>query len=1594
MMDAATQMIDFSPGPSHSGESSDSEESSGLEIPSNQPTQLIHTELLDSNDGYGEEMYDAGRTQQLDNMYVDTQLMDDDDSYDFGDRKGVGDDCTMLIPSEDEGSKGTQLMTADDGDSGTSSAKDDEVDSGLSSYPNSLTDKTSDWPFKMAANREMEEGPANDFNRYSCQLHQDHIKPWNFGGAVPPRSGEVQIDFPPFVKDPDRNQSFGFNLVGHSDESDVRNRKGSNEEQPSVVVVLPINPDENAGKSLNEEFGRHPNTSSTDPGEANSSQNLNCGRLSAYSSGNFCQQDLNKSPEPETQLMDDDWGGVNGEDLGIIGRIDEGASNVGSFDRHQPFLPLRSSPPLENRTSEGVPIAENRSLRKANSNTRTPGSIRTASLRASALRTSSYSSSFSRHLDTPGVSQSEEVQKVEKDGNDAPTCGASSAGFVTPASVLSRQEGIPSSAVSQASVRSTCQDGGQFSGQHKEIGIMSGNVKERTATGESSLDKHERSNRISPIGSQSSKSAESQSLNRARKLFSGNEQEDVLGQGEHEEMQQVPSKADKDEEKEREPASPSITDSQSQRRMERRRSLGSGLFSQNSEMSYLNFQSPGEDSQARALNMVDKLVWLNATGLSQELQLEEENATSHLPSNAKTALQSRLQVAEAKAPTDDPFGVFDWVDSQHDEAGIFFGSKGASALKAAPRSAGTTSNPKQVGVGMRRPGVLDASGLRMKTTDKTPEIPSKLAANPQRPRAPLPKSAAGSKVNKSDQQMQLGKVSATGGQGLDSGEPERVEAVTNTDASGWRVANRAFRDSEGPNNVETAMPQPELPSKTARLEKTGSNALPRTGTSHQVAKLPVKPSEAGSSFKDGSKSLAHAEQRDERDQQLHAAASAEDMPGLNLCVVFSPLRNDGTAGEMASADLSGKDTPRMLSGRDDQTRVSEGNLLPRNPESTARDRSQNGAAESSGEEEADGGGGAPASVSSPEKEAEVTEVPAVGQQPNMGPDTLGAVEAMGMMISDFPATTAGRPEEASRDDDEASEDEDEDDDKTAGVTSETDDGILGRHFLTRRSRTQGRRSAAGVGTIKSRNEEHEQPKSRTRRVTWAGPLEQAPSNAVITRCRSARQQENTSAEQPNHEQVENAVTGAAANGDRKRKAKASEHGEAKDHGTDEDQDEDEMEVSPSTGVKTRSLSHMQPPEDEVPDSSKVKVGKGLRSLRSRGDEGSIDGKKRRRACSTPNNNNNEEEEETEEEERTGSPCDTDAAQTSVEGKHTSENEAAVPSGRRRMRSIADVSSLSTRNRGSRRGGRGRRPRPSRPAVERKADHSDADPLLPPVPPSTTLSSALGRPRGKGGPRSARKRKELDPLKGGGLYMTSPTSSREASTSSSKETVKRTRGETVAVLFSHGLAEDVGKKQRKIVSKLGGTVTTSALVCTHFVADKFVRTGNMLEAMAAGKPVVTPAWLESCLHAKCYVDEHPYILRDAKKESEMGFSMVETLVEAQKRPLLQGIRVYITPGTTPGPDALAKIVRAAGGEVVNKYDGPAPDGDRTSDFCLVLASEEEFELCTPLLEQGAKVFTSELLLSGVMCHNLDFSNDQLFQNFSNKRRRASLSRRIF
>ncbi|KMS95145.1 hypothetical protein BVRB_011920 [Beta vulgaris subsp. vulgaris] len=196
---------------------------------------------------------------------------------------------------------------------------------------------------------------------------------------------------------------------------------------------------------------------------------------------------------------------------------------------------------------------------------------------------------------------------------------------------------------------------------------------------------------------------------------------------------------------------------------------------------------------------------------------------------------------------------------------------------------------------------------------------------------------------------------------------------------------------------------------------------------------------------------------------------------------------------------------------------------------------------------------------------------------------------------------------------------------------------------------------------------------------------------------------------------------------------------------------------------------------------------------------------------------------------------------------------------------------------------------------------------------------------------------------------------------------------VRVLFSQHLDDNIIRQQKKILSRLGVSVASSISEATHFVADMFVRTRNMLDAIANAKPVVTHLWLESCGQANCFIYEKDYILRDAKKEKELGFNMPRSLALASHHPLLEGKRVLITPNVKPGKEIISSLVKAVHGQAVERLGRSFSNYDDL----LVLSCEEDFGVCVPLLEKGFAVYSSELLLTGIITQRLEYERYRLF-----------------
>lgn len=211
----------------------------------------------------------------------------------------------------------------------------------------------------------------------------------------------------------------------------------------------------------------------------------------------------------------------------------------------------------------------------------------------------------------------------------------------------------------------------------------------------------------------------------------------------------------------------------------------------------------------------------------------------------------------------------------------------------------------------------------------------------------------------------------------------------------------------------------------------------------------------------------------------------------------------------------------------------------------------------------------------------------------------------------------------------------------------------------------------------------------------------------------------------------------------------------------------------------------------------------------------------------------------------------------------------------------------------------------------------------------------------------------------------------------KDLRRRRDSACIRVLFSQHLDDDIIKQQKKITARLGISITLNPKNATHYVADMFARTMNMLEAIAAGKPVVTHLWLENSAQAGCLLDERNYILRDDKKEKEIGFSMPVSLARASQFPLLKGRRVCITPNVKPNKEMTASLVKAVQGQVVERSRILALKDPKFLDDLLILSSELDEEICRPLLDRGVAVCSSELLLNGIVIQKLECERHRIF-----------------
>ncbi|KPV77619.1 uncharacterized protein RHOBADRAFT_41614 [Rhodotorula graminis WP1] len=134
------------------------------------------------------------------------------------------------------------------------------------------------------------------------------------------------------------------------------------------------------------------------------------------------------------------------------------------------------------------------------------------------------------------------------------------------------------------------------------------------------------------------------------------------------------------------------------------------------------------------------------------------------------------------------------------------------------------------------------------------------------------------------------------------------------------------------------------------------------------------------------------------------------------------------------------------------------------------------------------------------------------------------------------------------------------------------------------------------------------------------------------------------------------------------------------------------------------------------------------------------------------------------------------------------------------------------------------------------------------------------------------------------------------------------------IISTGLQLDKTSPDIKALKSLGATWTDRPSEATHLVVKGISRTEKFLCCLPFAPKIVDKRWIDACVSAKKLVDEAPYLLKDKKKEAEIGDTLEAILARARKGKLFGGRSVYVTRQVQPDCATMQRILQAAGAVV--------------------------------------------------------------------------------
>ncbi|KAH0826411.1 hypothetical protein J3R83DRAFT_5384 [Lanmaoa asiatica] len=215
-------------------------------------------------------------------------------------------------------------------------------------------------------------------------------------------------------------------------------------------------------------------------------------------------------------------------------------------------------------------------------------------------------------------------------------------------------------------------------------------------------------------------------------------------------------------------------------------------------------------------------------------------------------------------------------------------------------------------------------------------------------------------------------------------------------------------------------------------------------------------------------------------------------------------------------------------------------------------------------------------------------------------------------------------------------------------------------------------------------------------------------------------------------------------------------------------------------------------------------------------------------------------------------------------------------------------------------------------------------------------------------------------------------------SESQEKEARVRGKvfTSIRLMTTGvtLLDDVIKR----LTKLGVQMTTKPTDCTHLVAKGIVRTEKLLCAMSVSPYVLTEEWANASAKGGKLLPENDYLLSDTAAEQKWAFKFTDAIARA-KGPeggpsLFKHMTFYVTPKVSVDAKLLKNVVSAGGGQVQTSTM-PTARILKGKANRYVVSCQEDKAIWRPLVQEGFKVYSPELVLRGALRQEIEWEREE-------------------